>query len=109
MFRIFTTDEFDRDYRKLDSSEQERVKKILRQLKERGDSVGKPLVGLSIFKEKKFNGKRIYFLVYSKLSIVLIVAISNKKAQQTTINKILSDIAYYQEHVLETLRKKGLF
>ena len=39
MFRIFTTEEFDEDYKKLDGAEKERVNKIFRQLKEQGDSV----------------------------------------------------------------------
>ena len=36
-FRILKTEEFDKDYAKLDKSEQKRVDKILRQLMESGD------------------------------------------------------------------------
>lgn len=104
-FRIFKTKEFDRDYSKLDSSEQKRVEKILSQLSEKGDSVGKPLGGLSFFREKKFNGKRLYFLTYKNVLVVLAVAISDKKAQQATINKILFNLAEYQQFVFETLKK----
>jgi len=82
MFRVFTTEEFDKDYSKLDNPEQQRVKSILTQLKEQGGSVGKPLSGLSFFKEKKFNGKRVYFLVYKEFLVVLVLAVSDKKTQQ---------------------------
>ncbi|NOZ58153.1 MAG: hypothetical protein GXO66_01025 [Euryarchaeota archaeon] len=107
-FRIFKTEEFDKDYAKLDKSEQKRVDKILRQLMERGDKVGKPLAGLSFFREKKFNGKRLYYLVYRDILVVLILAISDKKAQQATINQILINLAEYQQYIFETLRKKGI-
>ncbi len=108
MYRLFTTEEFDRDFNKLDNSEQKRIKKIMEQIKERGNEVGKPLAGLTIFREKKFNGKRLYFLVYNDIFVVLALAISDKKAQQATINRILLDLSNYQEYVYKTLKEKGL-
>ena len=108
MFKIFTTEEFDKDFNKLDKSEQLRIKKIFIQLKKQGDQVGKPLSGLSFFKEKRLNGKRLYFLVYNDISIILALTISDKKAQQATINQILVDITEYQKYVYETLRKRDL-
>ncbi len=107
-YRMFKTQEFDRDYDKLDRSEQKRVDKILKQLLERGGDVGKPLSGLSFFREKKFDGKRLYYLVYSNVFVVLALAISDKKAQQATINQILVNLAEYQQHVFETLKKRGI-
>ncbi len=107
-FKVFTTQEFDKDIILLEKAEQERIEKILKQLKEQGGDVGKPLSGLTFFREKKFEGKRLYFLVYKELSVILVVGISNKKAQQATINRILLDVAEYQQVVFETLRKKGL-
>ena len=107
MFRIFKPATFDKDFNKLDNSEQKRVDKILNQLLERGGEVGKPLSGLSFFKEKKFDGKRLYFLVYENLQAILVLAVNDKKAQQTTINLILRDFAQYQQYVLDELKKKG--
>ena len=107
MFRIFKSATFDNDFDKLDNSEQKRIDRILNQLLERGGEVGKPLSGLSFFKEKKFDGKRLYFLVYENLQVVLVLAVSDKKAQQTTINLILRDLAQYQQYVLDELKKKG--
>ena len=106
-FRIFKTAEFDRDFTKLDKSEQSRIEKVLWQLSERGIEVGKPLV-LPFFKEKKFDGKRVYFLVYKSYNVILVIAISDKKAQQATINAILLRIAEYQRYVFEELRRREL-
>ena len=108
MFRIFKTKEFETDLEKLDNSEKIVVNKILKQLKEIGDSVGKPLSGLSFFKEKKIKGKRIYFLVYKSWGTILLLAISDKKAQNATINAILLNIAEYQEYTYETLKNMKL-
>ena len=104
MFRVSVTKEFDDDFDKLDESDKIRVRKIREQLKEQGDSVGKPL-GLPYFREKRFGEKRLYFIVYKKFMVILAVGISDKKAQQATINKILKDINNYEEFVLRELRK----
>ena len=106
MFRILTTEEFGKDFSKLSSQEQERVNKILRQLKEQGGDIGKPLSGLSFFREKKFNGKRLYYLVYKEFFVILAIAISDKKVQQATINRILIDLFEYQQYVYNLLNKK---
>jgi len=106
-FRIFKADEFDKVLKKLDNSEQKRVDKILAQIAERGDEVGKPLSG-PFFREKKFDGKRLYYLVYKDFSVVLALTIGDKKTQQATINTILLNLAQYQQHVIELLRKLGL-
>jgi len=106
MFKLFTTTEFDEEFADLDKSEQIKVKKILKQIKERRDEVGDPLSGLSFFREKRFGGKRVYFLIYKDMLVVLAIGISDKKAQQSTINKILIDLANYQQYVIETLKKE---
>ena len=106
MFRILTTQEFDKDFKKLSSQEQERVNKMLKQLKEQGGGIGKPLSGLSFFREKKVDGKRLYYLVYKTFYVVLAIAISDKKVQQATINKILLDLAEYQQYVYNLVNKK---
>ncbi|MEK6837547.1 MAG: hypothetical protein AABX69_02760, partial [Nanoarchaeota archaeon] len=105
-FCIFKTREFDEDFSKLDNSERQRVEKTLLQLLQHGGEVGKPLSGLPFFKEKKFNGKRLYFLVYENLHVVLVLAISDKKAQRATINMILRDLGVYQQYVLDELKKR---
>lgn len=106
MFRIFTTKEFDNGFNVLDESDKQRVCKILNQLKKQGNLVGKPL-GLPYFREKKFENKRVYFLIYQEFAVILAVGISNKKAQQATINKILLEIDNYKEFIIRELKKHG--
>lgn len=106
-YRIFRTFEFDKDFERLEILEKKRVEKILAQLGEKGGAVGKPL-SVPFFREKKFGGKRLYFLVYENFLVVLAVAISNKKAQQGTINAILTELDKYKEYVIKTLNEKGI-
>ena len=108
IYRIFKTEEFDEQYEKLDGQDKKRVDKILAQLYEKGGAIGKPLAGLGFFKEKKFGGKRLYYLVYENFLAILAIAISDKKAQQATINKIIFEIADYQSYIIETLKKNGI-
>jgi mRNA-degrading endonuclease RelE of RelBE toxin-antitoxin system len=98
MHRVFTTEEFDRDFSKLDGSDKRKVSKIMDELKKKGKDVGKPL-GRNYFREKKFGSKRLYFLAYEKKLIVLAVGISNKKMQQTTIDKILLELKNYEDYI----------
>ncbi|MCR4335331.1 MAG: hypothetical protein NUV57_02220 [archaeon] len=107
-FKVFKTNEFDKQFERLSSEEKIQVNKILLQLYEKGDLVGKPLSGLSFFREKKFGGKRLYYLVYETYFVILAVALSNKKTQQATINQIIRDLSDYQRFVFETLKNKKL-
>ncbi len=95
-FHVFIPEPVQRDIDKLDKSVQLRVEKILKQLHERGDKVGKPLAGLSFLREKKFDGKRLYYLVYGPWSAVLVAAVSDKKAQKATINRLIMESSQNQ-------------
>ncbi|HLC86087.1 MAG TPA: hypothetical protein VJG30_02290 [Candidatus Nanoarchaeia archaeon] len=88
----------------MDNSEQIRINKIINRLGEQGDNIGKPLSGLDYFREKYLNSKRIYFLVYNELSVILVVGISDKKTQQATINEIIRNLEDYKHYVLKNLR-----
>ena len=66
--------------------------------------LGKPL-GYIFFREKKLNGTRIYYLVYEEFVIVLMVAVSDKKTQQDTIEDIKRRLDEYYAFVKDTLRK----
>ena len=65
---------------------------------------GKPL-GYGFFREKKFNGKRLYFLVYNSHRIIFIITISDKKTQQQVIDTIKSNLDAYQEEINKILGK----
>ncbi len=104
MFRVFTTKEFDDNFRKLDESSKKAVRKIMGQLREQGGDIGKPLQ-VPYFREKRVEDKRVYFLIYKNYKIVLAIAIGDKKTQQKTINKILSEINNYKEEIVKRLKE----
>jgi len=68
-----------------------------------------PFVGdqlqIRSLREKRLREKRLYYLVFEDLQAVLIVAISDKKTQQKTINSILLRINEYRKYLLELLRE----
>lgn len=64
--------------------------------------VGRPL-GYKFFREKRVEKYRFYYLIYEELVVVFVIAISDKKDQQSTINKIKSLIPYYREEIKRRL------
>jgi len=88
---------------KLSKIEREEIQRIVSQLTEN------PLVGdqlqIKSLREKRLGEKRLYYLVFEDLKAVLIVAISDKKTQQKTINSILLRINEYRKYLLKLLRK----
>jgi len=88
---------------KLSKLEREEIQRVVLQL------IENPYVGDSLqiksLREKRLREKRLYYLVFEDLQAVLIVAISDKKTQQKTINSILSRINEYRNYLLELLRE----
>lgn len=103
MYKVYRTETFDRQVRKLSKEEQKQVERIEHQLK-LNPFVGKPL-GYAFFREKRIREKRIYYLIYSDLVVVLLVGLSDKKTQQATINEIKNKLPEYYEVVKEALKK----
>ncbi len=68
--------------------------------------VGDPL-GYRFLREKRVSGKRVYYLVYEDLELVLLVATSAKKDQQATINHVKSQLDEYRQ-VAEEVIKQGV-
>ncbi|MDO8538424.1 MAG: hypothetical protein Q7S21_06065 [archaeon] len=104
VYGIIKTILFDEDFDKLEKVNKQRVEKILNQLAYKDGNVGKPL-RVPFFKEKKFNGNRLYFLVYEEFKKILIIRIGKKKLQQQTINQTLNDLEKYKEFVITQLEK----
>lgn len=102
LFKIW---EFEKAFEKLDQGNKERIEAFFKQFKDQGMNVGKPLGGRKYFREKKFNGYRLYFLVFEELSAVLVVGISNKKTQQQVIDRILFNLPEYKEIVIQLLNE----
>ena len=97
MYKLYTTDEFDRDFDKLENSVQRQIEKILDKI-EINPYVGKPL-GYEFFREKKIQNYRVYYLIYDTYISVFVIAVSDKKDQQEVINKIKSLIPFYKEEI----------
>jgi mRNA-degrading endonuclease RelE of RelBE toxin-antitoxin system len=100
-YQVFTTDEFDKKYKKLDKQLQRQIAKEIDQLEE-NPFVGKQL-SYPFFREKKVKNYRIYYLIYEEHVVVFVITISTKKDQQHEIDKIKSLIPYYQEEIKKKL------
>ena len=59
---------------------------------------GKPL-GYTFFREKKFNGKRILFLVYEEHKCIFLITITDKKTQRKEIELIKENLEIYKEKI----------
>jgi len=101
MFRVFRSQHYKEKLYNLDKSEQDRVMKFEQNLKEQPFS-GKP-PGYKFFREKKFNGKRVLFLVYEENKSVFLVTITDKKAQQHEIDLIKTNLDVYKRELREIL------
>ena len=88
---------------KLDNSEQITVMKFEQNLKEQPFS-GQPL-GYKFFREKKFGGKRMIFLIYESHKCVFLITITDKKAQQHEINLIKANLDVYRYELEKVLRE----
>ncbi|MEK6950571.1 MAG: type II toxin-antitoxin system RelE/ParE family toxin [Nanoarchaeota archaeon] len=101
MYTIFTTEEFEKRFKKLDPQLQSQVEKEIDQL-ENNPYVGKPL-GYVFFREKKVLNYRVYYLIYDEYVVVFVITISTKKDQQETIDTIRSLFSYYREEIRKRL------
>ncbi|MDA3854835.1 MAG: hypothetical protein PF569_01155 [Candidatus Woesearchaeota archaeon] len=107
-YSIFEIGSFEKDLRKLlDNSEYNEYENFKVKLKS-GIILGKPL-SYEFFREKKIGGKRIYFLVYKEIMIILFVKSSKKSYQQETIDEIkilLPEFKHLAYEIYEKLKKK---
>ncbi len=105
-FWIIGTAEYVQKYDSLGLTYKPRIEKFLTQLEEQGHLVGKPLSGLPFFREKKFNGNRLYYLVYLEWDVILVVDISDKKEQAGMILRIKLRLDTYKEFVRSKIIEK---
>lgn len=97
VYRIYTAEEFERDFNKLDRSVKKQIEKEIGQL-ETNPYVGKPL-GYKFFREKKVGNHRFYYLIYEEYLVVFLIALSDKKQQQKVIDTIKSLMPYYRKEI----------
>ncbi len=101
MYRAFRTERYERELKKL-GLYQRRVISHFEQKLKRDPFLSKPL-GYFFFREKKYDDKRILFLVYEEYKVILFVALTNKKEQQKDIDTILEDLESYKEEMKRKL------
>ena len=103
MFKVYRTGEFERLMNKLLTKEElKRIDKIESEISEKGFT-GRPL-GYAFLREKRINGKRAYFLVYEEFKAALMVSISDKNAQQETIDKIKEYLPEFNRLMKEIIK-----
>lgn len=96
-FRVFRSEWYEKKIGKLSIQERTRVDKFEQELKEQPYS-GKPL-GYPFFREKKFDNKRLLFLVYEEHQAIFLVTVTDKKTQQMAIDLIVKNLDRYQETI----------
>ena len=94
LYRVFRSGHYESKLNRLDKSERDAVVKFEQHLKKEPYS-GKPL-GYKFFREKRFDGKRVIFLVYEEHQCVFLVTITDKKAQQHAIDLIKANLDVYK-------------
>lgn len=67
--------------------------------------VGKPL-GYTFFREKKLGKHRLYYLIYEEYVAVFVVALSDKKTQQKSIEAIKSVLPQYYAEIQKLIFSK---
>lgn len=87
MNEVFETEMFSKVYGSLEQREKEWVDKMKDQLAESLD-VGK-ILKYDWFREKKYENKRLYYIINRKSKKALLVAFGSKKEQQLIIAHIL--------------------
>ena len=103
MFKVIGTDTYLRELQKWPKKDYDAAEKIPKKLAE-NPFVGKQL-SYPFLREKKIEGRRIYYLVYEDLELVLLVAASGKKDQQATIEHIKDNLKEFRK-VAEDISKQ---
>lgn len=103
MFAVIGTETYLYEIKKWPKADQEAAAKIPQHLAE-NPYVGKHL-SYPFLREKKIGGRRVYYLIYDDLKLVLLVATSEKKDQQATIAHIKMGLDEFRE-IAEKIAKQ---
>jgi len=104
MFRVVGTETYLKELEKWPKPYREVADRLPKQLM-LNPLVGKPL-GYPFLREKRIREKRVYYLVYPDLLLVLLVATSGKKDQQPTIDHIKAKLPEFRKEA-ENLVKQA--
>jgi hypothetical protein len=103
MFAVIGTATYLHEISKWPKPYQEAAAKYPQKLAE-NPSLGDPL-GFPFLREKRIREKRIYYLVYEDLRLVLLVATSGKKDQQRTIDYIKEQLNEFRAEAEKAARQ----
>ena len=103
MFKVIGTDTYLHELQRWPKQDYDAAKKIPKKLAE-NPYVGKQL-SYPFLREKKIGGRRIFYIVYEDLELVLLVAVSDKRDQQATINHIKENLKEFR-NVAEEISKQ---
>tara|TARA_Y100000310_G_scaffold240125_1_gene243931 strand:- start:3504 stop:3839 length:336 start_codon:yes stop_codon:yes gene_type:complete len=102
-YRVIATQTYKEEKNKWNKTDKIAAQKVEKKLADN------PYVGdqcqYKFLREKRIGGKRIYFLVYDDLSLVLLVATSGKKDQQDTIDHIIHQFNEFKELAEEIVKQ----
>jgi len=91
---------------KLSINNQNRFNNLIKQL-EINPYVGDSLQ-IRIIIEKRFNGRRIFYIIFDDLKAVLIVALGDKKSQQKIIDFIITNLNEYRKLLKKILENDSI-
>ncbi len=104
-YDVYHSEEFDKQLNKYSKEFHDWLAKIEDQLAEKPLNVGDQL-RVPWLREKKHDKFRIYYLIYEDIEAVYLVAISQKKDQQKTINTILLFLDHFEQEIKELIKNK---
>lgn len=103
MFKVIGTETYLKEIEDWPKDYKETLDKIPKKL-----SIN-PFVGNQLsypfLREKRIKEKRVYFLIYEDLKLVLLVAVSGKKDQQATIDHIKEGLNEFRK-IAESVSKQ---
>jgi hypothetical protein len=103
MFTVIATDTYLKRVSSWPKAYQESCEKLPKKLSA-SPLQGSPL-GYPFLRESRIKEKRVYYLVYQDLKLVLLVAASGKKEQQATIEHIKEHLDKFKEIAQEIVKQ----
>ena len=103
MFKVIGTNTYLKEIDKWPKDYKEAVNKLPKNLSVNpfvGDQLSYPFL-----REKRIKEKRVYYLIYEDLKLVLLVAVGGKKDQQATIDHIKGNLHVFRK-VAEAIAKQ---
>ena len=95
MYRVIGTETYLKGIEKWTKADREMAENLPIKLSD-NPFVGDPL-SYPFLREKRIKEKRVYYLIYDDLKLVLLVATSGKKDQQKTIDHIKSHLDEFKQ------------